>query len=272
MFDKFVSCLNLSSSNYSFSYNKELAYQLVLDIKDFLFYDFFHPSFSSIDLLTKYNKIKDEIVSLVDNKKIDADKFLNELEDNLIKIKNSLFTSIISIYKGDPACISYKEIIDIYPSFNAILYYRISNLFHLYKQDYLARIISEKAHCLYGIDIHPSATIGDYFFIDHGTGIVIGETSIIKNNVKIYQGVTLGALSLKEGHLLKGKKRHPTILDNVIIYSNASIFGGQTIIGCNSIIGANTYITSSIPSNCKVYLNSKTQSIYILNDGDQYVI
>ena len=129
---------------------------------------------------------------------------------------------------------------------------RIAHELHLLGVPIIPRIMTEYAHTKTGIDIHPGATLGEYFFIDHGTGIVIGETAEIGNNVKIYQGVTIGALSTREGQKLHGKKRHPTIEDNVTIYAGASILGGDTVIGHDSVIGANAFITSSIPCNTKV--------------------
>lgn len=157
-------------------------------------------------------------------------------------------------FDSDPACKSYDEIILTYPGFRAIFSYRISHIFYSQKEYLTARIISEYAHSKTGIDIHPGAKIGEYFFIDHGTGIVIGETTIIGHHVKIYQGVTLGALSLKNGRGLESEKRHPTVCDNVTIYANASIFGGKTVIGSNAIIGANCIVLESVKENERVVL------------------
>lgn len=153
---------------------------------------------------------------------------------------------IQAIDEGDPACEDPQEIILCYPGFYAIFIYRIAHELAKLEVPILPRVLSEHAHSKTGIDIHPKAQIGHYFCIDHGTGIVIGETTIIGNHVKLYQGVTLGALSLREGKRLKGSKRHPTILDGVTIYSEASIFGGDTIIGPNVTIKSNAFITSSV--------------------------
>lgn len=172
-----------------------------------------------------------------------------------IDILKSLYKKDLeAAYAGDPACDGIDEVIICYPGFTAIFYHRIANI--LYKLDLKikARILSEEAHIKTGIDIHPGATIGEYFFIDHGTGTVIGETTIIGNHVKIYQGVTLGALSLSKGQALKGSKRHPTIKDNVTIYSGASVLGGETIIGNNCIIGSNVFLLSSVPDDTKVVI------------------
>ena len=151
-----------------------------------------------------------------------------------------------AIYDGDPAANSRSEIILCYPGFFAIFIYRIAHELTKLSVPILPRVLSEFAHSKTGIDIHPEAEIGHHFFIDHGTGIVIGQTTKIGNYVKIYQGVTLGALSLKDAQKLKTKKRHPTILDNVTIYSEASIFGGETIIGPNVTIRSNSFITESV--------------------------
>ena len=161
-------------------------------------------------------------------------------------------TDLDAAYDGDPAAFNKPEIIFSYPGQFAIMVNRIAHELHLLGVPIIPRIMTEYAHTKTGIDIHPGATLGEYFFIDHGTGIVIGETAEIGNNVKIYQGVTIGALSTREGQKLHGKKRHPTIEDNVTIYAGASILGGDTVIGHDSVIGANAFITSSVPENSKV--------------------
>ena len=159
-------------------------------------------------------------------------------------------------FDGDPAAKSKEEIIFSYPGFYAIYVYRLAHVLYLENVPFIPRIMSEYAHGYTGIDINPGATIGEYFFIDHGTGVVIGETTEIGRNVKLYQGVTLGALSTRQGQLLANVKRHPTIRDNVTIYSNSSVLGGETVIGENTIIGGNTFITASIPANTKVSAKS----------------
>ena len=155
-------------------------------------------------------------------------------------------------YNGDPAANSREEIIFSYPGLFAIFVYRYAHVLYQMKVPFIPRIMTEYAHGETGIDINPGANIGEYFFIDHGTGIVIGETTDIGNNVKIYQGVTLGALSTRKGQQLSGVKRHPTIEDNVVIYANTTILGGETIIGANSVVAGNTFVTKSIPANTKV--------------------
>lgn len=168
------------------------------------------------------------------------------------KIREYLNTDVEATLEGDPAASSIDEVILSYPGIFAISIYRIAHELELLKVPMIPRIMTEYAHSSTGIDIHPGATIGKYFFIDHGTGIVIGETTIIGEHVKIYQGVTLGGLSTKGGQSLRGSKRHPTIMDNVTIYSGASILGGDTVIGENVVIGGNAFVTSSIDKDGRV--------------------
>ena len=166
-------------------------------------------------------------------------------------------TDVEAAFSGDPAATSTDEIIFCYPGLFAITVYRLAHELYALGVPMLPRIMTEYAHGISGIDIHPGATVGNYFFIDHGTGIVIGETTVIGENVKIYQGVTLGGLSTRAGQGLRGKKRHPTIEDNVTIYANASILGGETVIGRDSVIGANAFITHSIPEGTTVSIKSQ---------------
>ena len=178
------------------------------------------------------------------NKKI-IGLFILDLDD----IKKLLNLDLDMFLVSDPSIKSKEEVIFSSPCLFAVMVYRIANYFNKLNVSIFPKILSEFAHFKTGIDIHPNATIGHHFFIDHGTGIVIGETCVIGNYVKIYQGVTLGAISLEKGYLMKNKKRHPTILNNVIIYANATILGGNTIIGNNSVIGCNTVIFKSVPDN-----------------------
>ncbi len=166
-------------------------------------------------------------------------------------------TDVEAFYAGDPAAYSVDEIIFCYPGLFAITVYRLAHILYDLRVPMLPRIMSEHAHSVTGIDIHPGATIGRYFFIDHGTGIVVGETTIIGDYVKIYQGVTLGALTTRGGQSLKGKKRHPTIEDHVTIYAGASILGGTTVIGRECVIGSNVFITHSIPACTTVSVKSQ---------------
>ena len=218
------------------------------EVKSLLFPELFccenHPQVEHL------SRAKELYLSSISSKKEDLDYFFNQIE----QLKKDLFEDIKFTFDGDPACEGYEEIVATYPGFKATVYYRIAHI--IYEQGYKihARIISEEAHFLTGIDINPGAKIGVPLFIDHGTGIVIGETAIVGNNVKIYQGVTLGALSLAKGQALKNTKRHPTIGNNVTIYAGASILGNITV-GDNVVIGSNVFLTKSIPSNLRVLLS-----------------
>ena len=171
-------------------------------------------------------------------------------------LRKKLAADVRAAYEGDPAAKSHDEIIFSYPGLYAITVHRIAKILHQLKIPQLPRIMSELAHSLTGIDIHPGATIGERFVIDHGTGIVIGETSVIGDNVRIYQNVTIGALSLPwdAGEKLRWVKRHPTIEDDVIIYSGATVLGGDTIIGARSVVGGNVWLTRSIPPDTKIFM------------------
>ena len=223
------------------------------NIRTAMFLDFYTEKISKNEI-DKY--IDKSVLNLKLAFKENYDKYKEPLKsfyEKLPSLREALLLDIKAIYDGDPACDSYIEVVTAYPGFIAISAYRIAHEFYLLDLKFPARVLTEYAHTRTGIDINPGAKIGKSFFIDHGTGIVIGETTEIGDNVKIYQGVTLGALSLKEGHNLNGVKRHPTIKDNVTIYSGASILGGNTIIGENSIIGSNVFIVKSVAANttCK---------------------
>jgi serine O-acetyltransferase len=199
------------------------------------------------------------------------------LEESIHELTVKFFSVIPAIYDNlindaqlfvdfDPAARSRESVILYYPGFYAISVYRLSHELCKLKIPYLPRMISEYAHSKTGIDIHPGALIGDHFFIDHGTGIVIGETTIIGQNVKIYQGVTLGAASVDKS--MKGKKRHPTLEDNVIVYSGSTILGGDTLIGHDTVIGGNVWLTKSVPPYSVVYHESKV----VIRDNKDYPI
>ncbi len=179
-----------------------------------------------------------------------AEKTCVALIEEIPEIRRKIQLDIKAAFAGDPAAKSSEEVILSYPGLEAILVHRIAHFLHKNGVPIVPRIMSEHVHGKTGIDIHPGATIGESFFIDHGTGVVIGETTVIGNNVKIYQGVTLGALSVKKE--LMNKKRHPTIEDDVTIYANATILGGETIIGHGSVIGGNTWLTSSVEPNSTI--------------------
>ena len=175
-------------------------------------------------------------------------KFIAEIPN----IQQLIFKDVEAQLSGDPAAGSKEEVIFSYPGIYAIYVYRIAHVLYKMQVPFIPRIMTEHAHSKTGIDINPGAEIGEYFFIDHGTGIVIGETTTIGKYVKIDQGVTLGALSTMKGQALSGVKRHPTIEDHVVIYANATILGGDTVVGRNSVVAGNTFVTESIPANTKV--------------------
>jgi len=180
---------------------------------------------------------------------------VKELLEELPKIRSTLSSDIEAAYSGDPAAVSTDEVILSYPCVMAITTYRIAHELYIRCVPLIPRIMSEHMHSLTGIDIHPGAKIGKSFFIDHGTGVVIGETAEIGENVKLYQGVTIGALSFpkdEKGNIIKGRKRHPTIGNNVVIYSGATLLGGDTNIGDNVIIGGNTWTTTSVEADTKI--------------------
>ncbi len=177
-----------------------------------------------------------------------TDEFLGSIP----RLREILATDAQAAFEGDPAAGSVDEIIFCYPGYLAITIYRISHELHRLGVPLVPRIMSEYAHSLTGIDIHPGAEISNYFFIDHGTGVVIGETTHIGRNVKIYQGVTLGALSTRGGQSLRGSKRHPTLQDDVMVYPNASILGGDTVVGRGATINGNVFVTQSVPPNTRV--------------------
>jgi serine O-acetyltransferase len=186
-----------------------------------------------------------------------AELIVESFFDELPAIRRALSLDMQASFRGDPAARSFEEIILSYPGFQAVTIHRLAHYFWEAQVPLIPRMMSELIHGSTGIDIHPGAQIGESFFIDHGTGIVIGETAIIGTNVKLYQGVTLGALSVKKEE--SSHKRHPTIEDDVTIYSHATILGGETVIGRGSVIGGNVWITESVPPNTTVYTRSGEQ-------------
>ncbi len=215
-------------------------------------------------LLEEEERLKERLEDLLSRNPMNAvlgvKKITEAFFDELSNIHNDLIKDVMAIYEGDPACKSRREVIRSYPGFYAIAAYRIAHQLHILGVEDLPRIITEHAHSQTGVDIHPGADIAASFCIDHGTGIVIGETTIIKQHVKVYQGVTLGALSVDKADA--DKKRHPTIEEGCVLYAGATILGGETIIGANSIVGGNTWITRSVPPNSKIYYQA------IMNNED----
>lgn len=200
------------------------------------------------------NQIKITLIGRVEEnvRKEQAEELTLAFMRQIPKVQELLMKDVEAQLQGDPAANSKDEVILAYPGLYAIFVYRYAHILYQLNVPLLPRMMSEYAHGKTGIDINPGATIGEYFFIDHGTGIVIGETAIIGNGVKIYQGVTIGALSTRKGQALSGVKRHPTIEDNVIIYANATILGGETVVGKNATVAGNTFVTESIPEDAKV--------------------
>ena len=208
--------------------------------------------------------VKKLYLSSISNSDKEADAFINSLP----KVKKELAEDLKFFMESDPAADNEDEVILAYPGFKAIRFYRIAHILYGLGQKMYARIISEEAHVQTGVDIHPGAKIACPCFIDHGTGIVVGETTIVGKRARIYQSVTLGALSLAKGKQLKGMKRHPTIGDDVTIYAGVSILGGDVTIGNNVTIGSNVFLTESIPDNMKVTIGKpklvlkKRQCVY----------
>jgi len=238
---------------------------------EFLFPQLSEKHFKSCDELEVFaDSLKNDLKIIFINTQTKLDKspgqIVNSFFESIPAVYDLLIDDAQAIHDGDPAAKSRDQVIRTYPGFLAIACYRIGHAFCQIGVPLLPRILTEYAHSRTGIDIHPRATIGTHFCIDHGTGIVIGETTKIGNNVKIYQGVTLGALSVKKE--MAKIKRHPTIEDNVIIYAGATILGGNTTIGRNSIIGGNVWLTESIPPNSRVYHKSQIEVRNGVNDSN----
>ncbi|HWS00936.1 MAG TPA: hypothetical protein VN249_10000 [Prolixibacteraceae bacterium] len=210
-----------------------------------------------------------EFNSDLESRKAEAESCAADFISGLPELRKILITDVEATYLGDPAATSYSEVIFCYPDIRAISSYRIAHTLHKFGIPLIPRIITEMAHSETGIDIHPEATIGPYFSIDHGTGIVIGSTSIIGSHVKLYQGVTLGAKSFsldESGNPVKGIPRHPIVEDNVVVYSNASILGRITI-GHDSVIGGNIWITNDLPPYSKIVQNKAKSAEFISGAG-----
>jgi len=222
-----------------------------------------HNTITKEDISYNINSSISILKTELEKLSLKSDNIVNALINTLPKIRESIIKDIEAAYNGDPAASSYSEIILSYPSIFVMCFHRISHELYKLQVPLIPRIISEYAHSKTGIDIHPGASIDEGFFIDHGTGVVIGETSVIGKFVKIYQGVTLGARSFRtdeNGKLVKGQKRHPQVGDNVVIYANATILGGETLIGSNSVIGSNVFIMESIPENSLVVSKNTSDS------------
>ena len=249
---------NQNSKNFNFFPDKELAEEFIDKLFAFLFLPKTVRHKQVSDLEKEFESLKSHFSSLVYDVIPDGEK-TQAITDQFFEAIPELYLGLISdantILKFDPAAVSVEEVLVAYPGFYATAIYRLSHLLWNLNVKIIPRIFTEYAHGKTGIDIHPGATIGKSFFIDHGTGIVIGETTVIGDNVKIYQGVTLGALNVSKDKA--SIKRHPTIENNVIIYSGATILGGDTIIGHDSVIGGNVWLTYSVLPNSIVYHKSE---------------
>jgi serine O-acetyltransferase len=216
------------------------------------------PDYSVNEIKRLFQKLEKELVRILNATKVlenaDNEASAQTFFEGVPELYRKMNNDIRAIYVGDPAAQSEFEVIRVYPGFLGIALYRIANNLLNAGIPVIPRILTEYAHSVTGIDIHPAATIGEHLFIDHGTGVVVGETTVIGSHVKLYQGVTLGALSVEKDRA--NTKRHPTIGDHVIIYSGATILGGDTLIGDNCIIGGNVWLTKSVPAHSTVYHQS----------------
>jgi serine O-acetyltransferase len=248
IFQKHKDCQNCPSTI--------LVPQFFMDLLGVLFPNYASkPALDFADFEMRIGNIKLEMVRILSNNVPDPVQLSQDFFDVLPEVYEKIQLDIDAMFQGDPAAKTREEIIRSYPGFYAIAAYRIANALSKLEVQLIPRMITEHAHGKTGIDIHPNAVIGDYFCIDHGTGVVIGETTEIGQHVKVYQGVTLGALSVnKEDAQIK---RHPTIEDNVVIYAGATILGGNTVIGRNSVVGGNVWLTKSIPPDSKVYYQAQ---------------
>jgi len=267
---------DINQTNPTNALEWHLVIATLLKIQKILFPGPGHLTNSSTEMVNNLTSIMDNLskqIALVlgylpeyesasaEEKKTAAEEITLDLLRKIPDIRAMLELDLEAFYEGDPAAFNKDEIVYSYPGLQAIMYYRIAHELYLMKVPIIPRIFTEYAHNVTGVDIHPGATIGKYFFIDHATGVVIGETTIIGDHVKIYQGVTLGGLSTRGGRRPNGGRRPPTIGNNVTIYSGASILGGDTIVGDNCVIGGNVFLTHSIPADTKISV--KSQELHI---------
>ncbi len=245
--------------------NRKEVVDLIKDLQSLLFPGYFKSrsvTQEGLQTLSLLRKIRNELVTLLEKsarfrgEEMDAEKICDAFLEKLPHIKNLLLKDIEAIYEGDPAAKSREEVILCYPGFYAISIYRLAHELYELHVPLLSRIMTEYAHEKTGVDIHAGAKIGEYFFIDHGTGIVVGETCVIGDHVKLYQGVTLGAKSFEldeNGNPIKNIKRHPNIGNGVVIYANATILGGNTFVGDGCVIGASVWLTKSVEAGKTLY-------------------
>ena len=237
---------------------RQAVVDALLDVRSAIFPDYYPVEGAPITVAEQLDRIRWRLIREISSALRAADRlgdpeaiteaFLQRLPD----VQAMLVLDAYACYDGDPAATGPEEVIFCYPGFTATVVYRIAHELYVLGVPMIPRMMTEYAHSETGIDIHPGATIGKHLMIDHGTGVVVGETCVIGDHVRIYQGVTLGALSTRGGQRIAGTRRHPTIEDHVIIYANASILGGNTVIGANSVIGGSAFITYSVPSGSTV--------------------
>lgn len=240
-------------------YNPKNSFAVLIED---IFYHLNKQVYLALDFCKMRGQLSDE------ERKKESYRICKAFFHELPKVREYVETDLEAAFDGDPAAGCYEEIILAYPGIMASTTNRIAHELYLLNVPVLPRLMTEYAHSETGIDIHPGAKIGKHFFIDHGTGVVIGGTAVIGDYVKIYQGVTLGALSTRGGQKLAGVKRHPTIEDHVTIYSGASVLGGETVIGRNAVIGGNAFITSSIPADTRVSI--KNQELEYRTGGNRH--
>lgn len=280
--NSFISKIYLAHQDCSDCPSPKVIHKFFEDVLGLLFPEFALEKIKEEkEIIAKFIELEHSLASiLIRNLHLhsgDGDEIARDFFQGLELVYDWIHQDVDAIYAGDPAAKSKTEILRSYPGFYAIAAYRIANLLHRLGVSLIPRIMTELAHSKTGIEIHPGAKIGQHFCIDHGTGVVIGETTVIGNHVKIYQGVTLGALSVNKADA--DIKRHPTIEDNVVIYSGATILGGNTVIGQNSVIGGNVWLTKSIPAGSKVYyqtqmhhVDSAITDLYVFkNDQDEAI-
>ena len=252
---------------------KQQVAELINYIRSMMYPDVFGDmGYKSMDALkVDANSMLINMLKEVYDEEIDYEDKAKRIFAEIPNIKSLIDTDVQAAYEGDPAAKSTKEVMLAYPAFEALSIFRIAHVFYVEKVPILSRMMTEYAHKNTGIDIHPGATVGPYFFIDHGTGVVIGETTTIGERVKLYQGVTLGAKSFAtnpDGTLVKGIKRHPDIGNNVVIYAGATILGGKTKIGDNCVIGGNVWLTHSVEAGSTVLAAHERNEIISPNAGE----
>jgi len=254
--------LSKRRSSYEVLPLRAKSHRFVLDLLALLFPQLAEQSLPpvsdlAIELIRLETELEAILMPLQSKSQVPIAQAVQEFFAGLPRLYETMDGDAQAIYEGDPAAESYDEVVAAYPGFFAIAVYRVAHEFYQMGIPVFPRLLTELAHQMTGIDIHPGATIGSRFCIDHGTGIVIGETAVIGEGVKIYQGVTIGALSVEKA--FSKRKRHPTLENGVIVYSNATILGGETVIGHDSVIGGNVWITASVPPNSWVYHKSEIQ-------------